>query len=1037
MSMTTQDISGTDSPTTTDLLGFKRFAKPLALRIANISSKDTPLTIGIYGEWGSGKTSFLKMIDESLREQQIHSVWFNAWKYDHEENLWSALIQTILDQAQVSGSWQRRIWVKLKIWQDSWNFRSGSWEFVKWALAFTLRLAIVCAGLILIFGWPAADTAAFISSILPPGLAIPPLTNPTFQTASVKALIAVITFFAAKPEEWLKLFDAKLRIDFSKLKRSKSYRAHIAFLDEFSTEFKRMVQLIGNGKPLVVVIDDLDRCLPEKAIQVLEAIKLFLDVQGCVFLLAVDRDIVEKAIATKYKDLLPLAIGAGDEPHSLFAVLGENYFEKIVQLPFALPPITDKQFRGFIGNIYDDTRIYQCSDIFFEGLPRNPRKAKRLLQTFLLVLSFGEDGIKNGVLRYSLIAKIVVIQSQYRSIYDDLARFPFLLAELERLYKLQGSNEYYVDTVSDPVLGEKADSTAKRYPALRNILLQKVDDYDTFANVDISIYLTLTESTSDSTKIVEASDPSSDAAVGHYLTSVIDRTQMLSLHTIAPGVISSRKPRIYEVFLTPKVRVYGSQSNHLVADDVLKRSVRSVILGGPGSGKSSLIAFWANNLAQAVLQPETNITADLVGRSEYLLPIVVPLREYRVYAGTTGFEAATPANFLTFIDRYFEGWNIGLPPGFFIDYLERGMCMLLLDGLDEIGAVYRQGAVEAIRQLCYRYPLVRVVVTSRPAAYFPGFGEDFAHYEIVELDYENIAEFVAAWFKVLVNDTTLVAAQTASFLEELQGSEGLLTLAKTPLLLILMVTQYVHRGGLPRQKDILYAGVVDLLLEQWDAARGVERRIDVELFDASRMLRYVKILLAALAFHAHDRGLTLLYESFISDVFEEVLSKLELSSFEIIEYEMWFVTLANERAGIIYAVGDGIYQFAHRILQEYLASIFVSDQADCVGLIVARHQDKSWQDTILLSITQISKKQPARAEHVLEALLSAQTPEGTLLAGQGLCEIAPLRDFTLQNRIIDALQELALEGNLNYPSSEQAETILSALRRRKDGEFYG
>jgi hypothetical protein len=72
-------------------------------------------------------------------------------------------------------------------------------------------------------------------------------------------------------------------------------------LDEFTNELRRIVSIAGGGAPFVIVIDDLDRCLPEKALQVLEAIKLFLDVPGVVFLLAVDREVIEKAVTNKYE----------------------------------------------------------------------------------------------------------------------------------------------------------------------------------------------------------------------------------------------------------------------------------------------------------------------------------------------------------------------------------------------------------------------------------------------------------------------------------------------------------------------------------------------------------------------------------------------------------------------------------------------------------------------------------------------------------------------------------------------------------------
>ena len=90
-----------DQPTTEDLLDFEQYTIPIANRIAKATVDNTPFTIGIYGKWGSGKSSFLEMIAKELRNShKIDSIFFNAWKYDQEENLWSALIQVILDPSK-------------------------------------------------------------------------------------------------------------------------------------------------------------------------------------------------------------------------------------------------------------------------------------------------------------------------------------------------------------------------------------------------------------------------------------------------------------------------------------------------------------------------------------------------------------------------------------------------------------------------------------------------------------------------------------------------------------------------------------------------------------------------------------------------------------------------------------------------------------------------------------------------------------------------------------------------------------------------
>jgi len=85
----------------------------------------------IDGANGSGKTSFLMLIDEKLREANIEAIWFNAWKYDKEDNLWSALIQRILDQAKVRGRIHRRLYIKFKIWWRTVDLDYGLWTIFK------------------------------------------------------------------------------------------------------------------------------------------------------------------------------------------------------------------------------------------------------------------------------------------------------------------------------------------------------------------------------------------------------------------------------------------------------------------------------------------------------------------------------------------------------------------------------------------------------------------------------------------------------------------------------------------------------------------------------------------------------------------------------------------------------------------------------------------------------------------------------------------------------------------------------------------
>jgi hypothetical protein len=157
-------------------------------------------------------------------------------------------------------------------------------------------------------------------------------------------------------------------------------------------------------------------------LQILETVKLFLDVPGCVFLVAADRDIIEHAIAVRYKDL---------NDKDTLRTLAETYFEKIVQMPFSLPPPDERRVNEYILGLSDDQEVRDCSPILRGAKPYNPRRIKRHVQmlTLLKGLAAAEFGGRPAV---GVLAKIVVIQSQFKELYRDAVRTPALLAQLER-----------------------------------------------------------------------------------------------------------------------------------------------------------------------------------------------------------------------------------------------------------------------------------------------------------------------------------------------------------------------------------------------------------------------------------------------------------------------------------------------------------------------------------------------------------------------------------------------------------------------------
>ncbi len=439
-----------DEPTVYDSMGFVRFSETIANIIIKsfdqvTKSNTLRLTIGIYGEWGSGKTSFLKMIESELIKAKIYPIWFQAWRYHHqEEELWSALTQKILDDAKVYGPWYRKIGVKLRIWSNNnINWHDGLLEILSkiWRPILSFLIAII--GCLIIYFTGHSATASSSGSQTTNTFSSIPYLPTLFQVFGGFVIAAGL----AKPiSDFIKALRGNLGIDFEKFKQKPAFRQKVAFWDQFNSEFETIVKLSGQGKPLVVIIDDLDRCLPEEALQVLEAIKNMLDVKGCIFLLGLDRQVVEKAVALKYKGMLelqnPQVVSTEEKALPLKRFFYEDYVDKIFQLAIALPKLSDHQsMKKFIKEVTYDEDVRNCIEIFSTGLSPNPRRIKRVLRTFLIIRNIAvveekttanEEEIADKLFR---LAKLIVIQSEFPKVFEAVTENPSLLKELEKYYR--------------------------------------------------------------------------------------------------------------------------------------------------------------------------------------------------------------------------------------------------------------------------------------------------------------------------------------------------------------------------------------------------------------------------------------------------------------------------------------------------------------------------------------------------------------------------------------------------------------------------
>lgn len=303
-----------DNESDIDLLGFDYLTSAITLIVGNESL--LPATIGVYGDWGSGKSSLLKRTQVELeKDSEVLVLSFTGWLFEGYEDAKTALMGTILDEIVAKRTLDNKAKHLVVSLLKRINFMQLLGSVTK--LGTKAGLAYATSGLAGLGISGAMDAAQIAEQLAEKAKEI-----------DVDG-IDLGKFLKEDPNQNLRRDIREFRADFGKLLKETKI------------------------KTLVIIIDDLDRCNPDTIIETLEAIKLFLFVPHTAFILGADERLVKYAVRRRFPEL------PGER-----AEVGRDYLEKLIQFDIRIPSLGRSELETYINLLFFEKTNTRDSEAF-------------------------------------------------------------------------------------------------------------------------------------------------------------------------------------------------------------------------------------------------------------------------------------------------------------------------------------------------------------------------------------------------------------------------------------------------------------------------------------------------------------------------------------------------------------------------------------------------------------------------------------------------------------------------------------------------
>ena len=308
-----------DDETAIDFLNYEAISRTVVKLLKE--SQRRPVTIGIHGGWGAGKTSILKMIESEIElgDNGTVCLWFNGWAFQGFDDAKIVLMKTVINELCRKRS---RIGKVKKLGAELI-------DRVDW-----LKMSQWGSGLALAVPQYLSSPENIVPIIAILGLAMSDVRSLTPEDIE-SGIKRVSTFL--KPREKNDV---------------------VEHIHQFRKDFENLLNEAGIEK-LVILIDDLDRCLPSTAIDTLEAIRLFLFVPCTAFVIGADEAMIEYSVRKHFPDL---PVGRDPMPYA------RNYLEKLIQVPFRIPSLGIQETIAYVTLLLINSLVSEEKHQGFQGL---------------------------------------------------------------------------------------------------------------------------------------------------------------------------------------------------------------------------------------------------------------------------------------------------------------------------------------------------------------------------------------------------------------------------------------------------------------------------------------------------------------------------------------------------------------------------------------------------------------------------------------------------------------------------------------------